>query len=90
MAKKIYVGNLPFSSTEEEVRELFERFGTVISVKLITDRETGKFRGFGFIEMASDEADAAIEALNGTEFAGRNIRVNQARERGADRGRRYY
>lgn len=90
MAKKIYVGNLPFSTSEDEVRELFEQFGTILTIKLVADRETGKFRGFGFIEMADEEADAAIDALNGTNVGGRIIRVNQARERGAQRSRRYY
>lgn len=88
MLKKIYVGNLPFSATEAEVRELFAQHGTVHSVKLITDRETGRPRGFGFIEMERDEANAAIQALNGTDFGGRSLRVNEARERGDRRQRR--
>ena len=82
MAKTIYVGNLPFSATEDEIRELFAQHGTVTSVKLITDRETDRPRGFGFVEMDDAEADAAIEALNGTDMGGRSLRVNQAKERG--------
>jgi RNA recognition motif-containing protein len=77
----IYVGNLPFQCSEEEMRELFEPFGTVNSVKLVSDRETGKPRGFGFVEMDDEEAAAAIEQLNGTEFKGRPLRINEARER---------
>ena len=79
--KTIYVGNLPFSATEEEIRELFEQHGTVLSVKLITDRETGRPRGFGFVEMEGDGTQAAIDALNGADFNGRSLRVNEARER---------
>jgi len=81
MAKTIYVGNLPFSATEDEIRDLFAQHGTVHSVKLITDRETGRPRGFGFVEMDDAEADTAIEALNGTEMGDRALRVNQAKER---------
>jgi RNA recognition motif-containing protein len=77
----IYVGNLPFQCSEEEIRELFEPFGTVNSVKLVSDRETGKPRGFGFVEMDDEEAAAAIEQLNGTDFNGRPLRINEARER---------
>ncbi|MDR1545238.1 MAG: RNA-binding protein [Deltaproteobacteria bacterium] len=83
--KTIYVGNLPFSSTQAEISELFGRFGTVHSVNLISDRETGRPRGFGFVEMDPDQALAAIEALNGTELGGRSLRVNEARGR-EDRG----
>lgn len=83
--KTIYVGNLPFDASEEEVRELFEPSGTVQSVKLITDRATGKPRGFGFVEMEPTEAETAIETLNGTIFKGRGIRVNRAKERGQGR-----
>lgn len=77
----IYVGNLPFSASEEEVREQFEPFGSVHSVKMITDRETGRPRGFGFVEMDQDGATAAIQALNGKEMGGRPLRVNEAQER---------
>ena len=83
--KKIFVGNLPFTATEDEVRELFEQHGTVHSVALISDRETGRPRGFGFIEMENDAANAAIQALDGYDLGGRNLRVNEANERG-DRG----
>lgn len=81
MMKTIYVGNLPFSATEEEVNALFSRHGTVHSVKLITDRDTGKPRGFGFVQMEKSDADTAIEALNGTDMGGRSLRVNEAQER---------
>ena len=81
MAKKIYCGNLPFSATEAEVRELFEQFGTVHEVNIITDRETGRPRGFGFVQMDDDNADEAISKLNGTELGGRALRINVARER---------
>ncbi|MDR2444031.1 MAG: RNA-binding protein [Deltaproteobacteria bacterium] len=83
--KTIYVGNLPFSSTQAEISDLFSRFGTVHSVNLISDRETGRPRGFGFVEMDPEQALAAIEALNGTELGGRSLRVNEARGR-EDRG----
>ena len=72
MAKNIYVGNLPWSATEEDVRAAFETFGEVISVKLINDRETGRPRGFGFVEMEDQGALAAIESLDGSDFGGRN------------------
>ena len=88
MQKKIYVGNLPFDSTEDQIRELFEAHGTVESVTLITDRETGRLRGFGFVEMDQAGAEAAIKALDNTEFNGRTIKVNQARERRERRPRR--
>ena len=83
MVKRIYVGNLPFTSTEAEVRDLFEQFGTVESVRLISDRETGRPRGFGFVDMEDAEADTAIKELNGTELGGRSLRINEAEERGA-------
>jgi RNA recognition motif-containing protein len=82
--KKLYVGNLAFSATEKEIRELFEQYGSVSSVSLITDRETGQPRGFGFVEM-EDGADNAIRALDGKEVGGRTIKVNEARPR-EDRG----
>ncbi|MCI0342949.1 MAG: RNA-binding protein [Planctomycetales bacterium] len=79
----IYVGNLPFSATEAEVREQFSKYGQVASVSLITDRMTGQPRGFGFVEMpAKNEADAAIAALNGKDFGGRKLTVNEAKPRG--------
>jgi RNA recognition motif-containing protein len=77
----LYVGNLPFSATEAEVRSLFEQHGTVEAVKIISDRETGRPRGFGFVDMPSSEAQAAIEQMNGFEMNGRQLRVNEARER---------
>ncbi|MEM8960672.1 MAG: RNA-binding protein [Acidobacteriota bacterium] len=77
---KLYVGNLPFSAREDEVRELFEEFGRVNSVQLINDRETGRPRGFGFVEM-EDGGSEAIERLNGHSFGGRNLNVNEARPR---------
>jgi len=79
--KSIYVGNLPFTASEDEVRELFERHGTVHSVKLINDRETGRPRGFGFVEMEQADAEAAIQALNGQDMGGRSLRINEAQER---------
>lgn len=81
MVKKIYIGNLSFRSTEEDVRQLFEQHGTVHSVALITDRDTGRPRGFGFVEMDESEASAAISALDGASFGGRDIQVNEARPR---------
>ncbi len=81
MPKSIYVGNLPFNTSEEEIRALFAQYGTVHSVKLITDRETGRPRGFGFVEMEARDAETAIGELNGTSFQERAIRVNEARER---------
>lgn len=77
----IYVGNLPFSATEADLRVLFERHGKVESVKLPNDRETGKPRGFGFVEMPSTDAQTAIAALNGYSMNGRALRVNEAMER---------
>ena len=79
--KKIYVGNLPFSATESDVKGLFEEYGSVTSINLITDRDTGRFRGFGFVEMDEAEADSAIKGLNDQDFGGRPLRVNEARDR---------
>ena len=87
MSKKIYVGNLPFSASEEEVRELFAQYGTVESVSLISDRYTGQPRGFGFVEMPDEAAAEAISKLDNHEFGGRRLRVNVARPR-EDRGGR--
>jgi RNA recognition motif-containing protein len=78
---RLYVGNLPFSATEESLRALFSKHGTVEKVSLITDRDTGRPRGFGFVEMPNADASRAIEALNGTDFGGRPLRVNEAQER---------
>ncbi len=78
--KNIYVGNLSYSATEESVRALFEAYGTVERVSIVTDRDTGQPRGFGFVEMTNDaEGDKAIAALNGKEFGGRDLTVNEAR-----------
>ncbi len=80
MGRKLYVGNLPFSVTEQDLSDKFAACGTVESVKLITDRDTGRMKGFGFIEMASDaEAQAAIDSLNGSDYEGRPMKVNEAR-----------
>lgn len=81
MKKRLYVGNLPFSATQDEVRELFEEYGEVHDVHLINDRETGRPRGFGFVELDQEPADNAIEALDGNDFGGRNLKVNEARPR---------
>lgn len=81
LSKKIYVGNLSFSSTEDQVRELFAEYGEIESIAMITDRDTGRFRGFGFVEMEDSAANAAIQALNDTMFDGRSLRVNEARPR---------
>jgi len=78
---KIYVGNLPFSATEAEVRTLFSEHGTVESVSLPTDRETGRPRGFGFVEMSQADAARAIQSLNGKELGGRPLRVNEAQDK---------
>jgi len=82
VSKKIYVGNLPFSSTEKDLRDLFGRHGTVVSANVMMDRETGRARGFAFVEMENaSDADDAIRALDGTDLGGRNIKVNEAQER---------
>ena len=99
--KNIFVGNLSFNTSEDELRQLFEPFGQVDRVSILTDRETGRSRGFGFVEMSnSEEGDKAIAGLNGSQFGGRAINVNEARPKaegargggggggGRDRGRR--
>ncbi|MBI5743742.1 MAG: RNA-binding protein [Elusimicrobia bacterium] len=105
MSKRIYVGGLPFKTTEEEMNGLFGAYGQVTSAKLITDKYSGQSRGFGFVEMPNDEeANAAMEKLNGSDFGGRKLTVNEARpmearprtgggfgggrDRGGDRGGR--
>lgn len=89
--KNIYVGNLPFSTTENELQQLFESHGTVNRVSMVTDRDTGRPRGFAFVEMANDsEGQAAIEALNGTQSGGRALTVNEARPRQPRGGRDRY
>ena len=87
MSTNIFVGNLPFSATEDEIRNLFSPFGTVVSVNLITDRDTGRLRGFGFVEM-SNGGQEAIDALHQTEMGGRNLNVNVAKPREERRPRR--
>ncbi len=81
MVKTLYVGNLPYQTTESDLKELFEEYGEVNSAKIITDRETGRSRGFGFVEIDEGNAQKAIDSLNGTNFGGRNLKVNEARER---------
>lgn len=94
MANKLYVGNLPFSFTDEDLRKLFEEVGSVASARVITDRDTGRSKGFGFVEMATDgDAQKAIQQLNQSECNGRPITVNEARPReegggGSSRGGR--
>ena len=84
--KNIFVGNLSFGATEDSVRSMFEAYGTVDRVSVVTDRETGRARGFGFVEMSvNDEAERAIAALNGRELDGRALNINEARPK-EDRG----
>jgi cold-inducible RNA-binding protein len=92
MSKKMFVGNLSFQTTEADIREAFAQFGNVESVAIITDRDTGRSKGFGFVEMAEEDANKAIAKMNGTELKGRALTVNEAkpmvkRDFG-DRGRR--
>jgi RNA recognition motif-containing protein len=87
LSKKIYIGNLPFSSTEDELRTVFERHGRVESVNVITDRDSGRPRGFAFVEMdEASAADDAIRALDGSELGGRSLRVNEAQDRSGGGG----
>jgi len=79
MSKKIFVGNLSFNTTEGDLDALFAQIGAVESVAIITDRMTGRSKGFGFVEMSNEDADAAIAKLNGTDFGGRALTVNEAR-----------
>ncbi len=81
MTQRIYVGNLPFSATEGEIAELFGQYGEVVSCSLPKDRETGRPRGFGFVEMEDEDAKKAITALDGKDFGGRALRVNEAQPR---------
>jgi RNA recognition motif-containing protein len=96
MGKKLFVGNLPFSTTSEQLTEIFSQVGTCESASVITDRSTGQSRGFGFVEMSSaEEATRAIEDLNGHDLGGRKLTVTEARERtggggGGGRGQRSY
>ena len=87
--KSLYVGNLPFTVSEEELRALFADYGTVEAVRLVMDRETGRPRGFGFVEMADSDAARAIQELNGTEFGGRTLRINEAQKRPQKSSRRW-
>lgn len=88
LSKKLYVGNISFNSTEQDLQDAFARHGAVESVAMITDRETGRPRGFAFVEMEdASAAEDAIRALDGSDLGGRTIRVNEAQDRG-DRGRR--
>jgi RNA recognition motif-containing protein len=91
MSKKLYVGNLSFQTTEEELNGIFSQFGAVESVTIITDRDTGRSKGFGFVVMEQADADKAIEQLNGSQLGGRNLTVNEARpmvkREFSDRGR---
>lgn len=80
MTKKLYVGNLPFNATADELREMFSQFGRVVSATVCTDRETGNSRGFGFVEMA-EGSEEAIQALNTAQFGGRSLTVNEAKPR---------
>lgn len=79
--KTVYIGNLPYSATEDEIKDLLSPFGDVQAVKLIMDRDTGRPKGFGFAQMDDNGASAAIRALEGQQFGGRRLRVNEARER---------
>ena len=83
--KKIYVGNLPFSTTDQDLRELFARHGEVSSASVVMDRETGRSRGFGFVEMDTANADTAITALDGRDMGGRPLRVNEAESKSRPR-----
>jgi RNA recognition motif-containing protein len=88
MAKKIYVGNLTYGLTDDGLRQMFEEHGTVQSAQVVMDRDTGRSRGFGFVEMSNDqEAEAAIAALNGKSVDGRNLTVNEAKPREGGGGR---
>lgn len=89
MGKKLFVGNLPFSATDQSIKEAFSRCGTVESAKIITDRDTGRSKGFGFVEMSSDaEASEAISKLNGTELEGRAMSVSEAKPQAPREGGR--
>ncbi|WP_031513202.1 RNA recognition motif domain-containing protein [Desulfofalx alkaliphila] len=81
MARTLYVGNLPWTTKADDLKEAFEAYGEVISSRVITDRETGRSRGFGFVEVNDEDADKMIEALNGAELEGRVITVNEAKAR---------
>ena len=86
---KLYVGNLPFTATEESIRNLFAPHGTVEKISLINDRDTGRPRGFGFVEMSNSDASRAMQALNGKELDGRALKINEAQDRPRSGGSRY-
>ncbi len=92
MTKTLYVGNLPWATSQDDLANLFGAYGEIISARIATDRETGRSRGFGFVEMPADAADAAINALNGSDYGGRPLTVNEARprENNAPRGVRRF
>lgn len=82
MENKLYVGNLPYSTTEDSLREAFEAYGSVLSASIITDRDTGRSKGFGFVEMSTEsEADEAMQGMNGASLGGRTLKVDKARPR---------
>jgi RNA recognition motif-containing protein len=83
---KLYVGNLPFTATEDGVRTLFAAHGTVEKVSLISDRDTGRPRGFGFVEMSNADASRAMQALNGKDFDGRSLKINEAQDKAGGGG----
>jgi len=87
---KLYVGNLPFTVTEEAVRNLFAPHGTVEKISLINDRETGRPRGFGFVEMSNADASRAMQALNGQDFSGRPLKINEAQDKPRSSGNSRY
>lgn len=81
MSKTLYVGNLPWGTSEADLADAFRPYGTVISSRIITDKETGRSRGFGFVEVEDDDADKMISAMNGSDFGGRQVVVNEAKPR---------
>jgi len=90
MSKKLYVGNISYSTTEDQLEDLFSQYGTVLNVNIVTDRYTNRSKGFGFVEMEEDDAaQAAISAINSTELDGRELRVDEARERRPRQNNRY-
>ena len=90
MSKKIYVGNMAYSTTEQQLTDLFSQYGTVQSVNIVVDRYTNQAKGFGFVEMEDDAAEAAISALNGKELGGRQLKVNEAMNKRPPRHDRRY
>ncbi len=89
MTVSLYVGNLPFSSDQTTLENLFSPYGEVLSARVMSDRDTGRSRGFGFVEMDSSNAQAAVEALDGTELDGRKLRINEAEKRPERSNNRY-